>query len=169
MSDVRNLTPIFATEGEVPPKQWKLVGDGSHCTFCGSDKVEATLGCPDDKGPVIWQIGVCSACIADSIMARFAEVKRQRLTRFAYDMRDAANEIREARERASKERYDRGFERLMSHIEPKYDPEAEAEAARRLSDEEEAIARRYDMPPGWSYDEFEQDMKRQWRERKARG
>lgn len=101
-------------------------------------------------------------------MARFAAVKHQRLTRLGKDMRDAANEIREARRRAGEERYDRGFERYRAGIEPKYDPEVEAEAARKLADEEERIARRYDMCPGWSSDEFDMDMKRRWAERRRK-
>lgn len=42
----------------------------------------------------------------------------------------------------------------------------EAEATRRLADEEEAIARRYGMIPGFSYDEFRADLARIRREQR---
>ena len=51
-------------------------------------------------------------------------------------MRDAANEIKAARKR----------------------PEVEAAAARRLAEEEEAIARKYDMLPDWSGRRIQQGL-----------
>jgi hypothetical protein len=59
------------------------------------------------------------------------------------DMTAAANAVREARERADQARYEREFPK-------KPDPEVEAEAARQLAAEEERIARKYDMCPGWT-------------------
>ena len=47
-------------------------------------------------------------------------------------------------------------------------PEIEAEAARKLAEEEESIARKHEMCPGWSYDEFERDYRQAWRERRRR-
>ena len=46
------------------------------------------------------------------------------------------------------------------------DPDVEAAAARRLADEEESIARKHDMCPGWRYDEHQKKWERMWRERR---
>ncbi len=73
-------------------------------------------------------------------------------------MRDAANEIKAARKRESWERYERGFARMMAKLKPEHDPEVEAAAARRLAEEEEAIARKYDMLPDWSADQYSKDF-----------
>ena len=136
------------------PQPWRVFGDGKTCTFCGSNQVAATCGCPDPTGsPGIFNIGVCSACLADTIMTRFSTVFHERIAKLGFDMRDAAGEIKDARRRASEEQYERGFARYRVGLKPEHDPEVEAAAARRLAEEEAAIARRYDMPPGWAVEE----------------
>ncbi len=95
-------------------------------------------------------------------------MKHARLHRLGEDVVKAANDVRDARKRAKSVAYKRrngyatddGKWRAPSE----FDPEIEAEAARQLAKEEEAIARKFDMAPGWKYDESE----RAWRERKAR-
>jgi hypothetical protein len=164
MSDckqLRNLTPPIR-EGA---PQWKVVGLrlAHRCAFCGSPS-EATLGCPDETAPLIFQVGVCNSCLADCVMRRFREVKHQRIAQLAGDMTAAANEIAEARRRFKSERWDREFENLRRRREP--DPAVEAEATRRLADEEESVAHKFDMCPGFSYDEFEADLARIRRERR---
>jgi hypothetical protein len=99
-------------------------------------------------------------------MTRFREVKHGRMIRLARDMTAAANAISEARKKAGWESYERDFAYRIHKRAP--DPAAEAEAAKRLADEEEAIARRYGMCPGWSADEFERDYQQAWRERRGR-
>jgi hypothetical protein len=131
------------------------------CTFCGRP-LSATVGCPDDGAPVVWQVGICNNCLVDCVMRRFSEVKHQRISQLAEDMRNAANAIAEARKRASWE----SNERNVRREEP--DPEVEAAAAQELAAEEERIAREHDMCPGWSYDEFERDYHQAWRERRRR-
>jgi hypothetical protein len=74
-----------------------------------------------------------------------------RIVRLANEMVAAANAIRNAREKASWEPYERNVRRK----EP--NPVVEAEAARKLAEEEESIARKHDMCPGWTYDEFQRD------------
>jgi hypothetical protein len=151
----RDLTPPTAG-------RWKVVGlELAHrCTFCNRP-ASATVGCPDDGAPVLWQVGVCDDCLTDCVMRRFSEVKHQRVLQLADDMRSAANEIRATRERAGQARYERGFPK-------KPDPEIEAEAARQLVAEEERIARKYDMCPGWTYDEDQKETERLRQERRKR-
>jgi hypothetical protein len=143
---LRDLTPSTPDAS----RQWKVVGlERAHvCTFCGGPS-EATVGCPDENAPLIWQIGICNHCLVDCCMQRFRQVKHQRAVQLADDMRSAANAVRKARDRAGQARYER---RRRS------DPEIEAEAIRQLAAEEEAIARKHDMCPGWTYDEFVADM-----------
>jgi hypothetical protein len=52
---LRNLTPPIA-DGE-SQSQWRIVGlERAHlCTFCGGPS-EATVVCPDDGAPVLWQV-----------------------------------------------------------------------------------------------------------------
>jgi hypothetical protein len=80
---IRNLTPA--------PRRWKVVGleMADRCTFCGAPS-EATVGCPDEAAPLIFQVGVCSHCLTDAVMVRFAEVKAARTARLAMDMSAAA-------------------------------------------------------------------------------
>jgi hypothetical protein len=162
MSDIRNLTPPV-----VNSPSWKVVGlELAHkCTFCGAPS-EATLGCPDERAPLIFQVGVCNLCLVDSVLRRFREVKHQRLEQHGYDTIEAANAIREARQRFKTERGERQGENLLR--KGKFDPEIKAEATRRLADEEERIARQHDMCPGWSYDAWKADYQRAWRERNRR-
>jgi hypothetical protein len=143
---MRNLTPaLTSADSDSPqgPRQWKLVGaNRAHiCTFCGGVS-EATVGFPDKDQPILWQIGICSDCVVDSIMTRFSAVKHQGIVQDAHNTAKAANAIAEARRRAGWERYDRQF----GGREP--NPEVEAEATRKLADEEERIAREHDMCPG---------------------
>ena len=63
----------------------------------------------------------------------------------------------------SSARYERRFERSKARSETELDPEVEAEAARRLV-EEEAIARKFGMPAWWSFDEQGKDIRRRVRE-----
>jgi hypothetical protein len=76
------------------PRRWKVVGlELAHkCTFCG-DPSEATVGCPDETAPLIFQVGVCSHCLTDAVMARFAEVKAARTAQLAMDMAAASDAI----------------------------------------------------------------------------
>src|SRR5271166_2234448 len=168
MPEPRNLTPAIPASDDTSPRPWRLIGNGGRCTFCGCSNVEATVGCPDENGPLVFNVGVCSNCLVDCVMRRFSEVKHQRLARLGQDMAAAAGEIRDARRRAREERYEREFARYRARIEPRVDPEAEAEAAQRLAAEEQAIVRRHDMPPGWSADEFNRRFEQAWRERKTR-
>jgi hypothetical protein len=160
----RNLTPPI-----VDPEtssQRKIVGlERAHlCSFCGGPS-EATLGCPDETAPLISHIGICNNCLVDSALRRWSDVKHARLVQHGYDTIKAANAIRAARKRASWETYERDFDNLRHKREP--NSEIEAEAARKLAEEEERIARKFDMAPGWSVDEFEKDLARGWRERKT--
>jgi hypothetical protein len=152
----RSLTPAGAP-------QWKVVGLGlaHRCTFCGGPS-EATLACPDEAAPVIFQVGVCNNCLVDCVMRRFREVKHQRIAQLAGDMTAAAHAVRDARKKASWERYERNFPGKQP------DPVIEAEAARKLAQEEEGIARKFDMCPGWSYDEHQKGYRQAWRERRRR-
>jgi hypothetical protein len=153
----RDLTP--PTHEGAP--QWKVVGlELAHwCTFCGCPS-EAKLGCPDERAPLIFQVGVCNSCLVDCVMRRFREVKHQRFAQLAGVITAAAHGIRNARKKASWERYKRSF----PGKEP--DPEVEAEAARKLAEEEEGIARKFDMCPGGSYDEHQKGYRQAWRERR---
>jgi hypothetical protein len=96
----RDLTP--------GPRLWKAVGgDRVHqCTFCGGSPIEAVVGCPDSDAPVLWQVAICGACLADMIMTRFAAVKHQRTVALAKDMNAAADEIVKLRSRAQREKRD---------------------------------------------------------------
>jgi hypothetical protein len=93
-------------------------------------------------------------------MRRFRELKHGRMVQFAHDMVAAANAIREARKKGRLEAWERNVRRK----EP--DPEVEAEATKKLAEDEESIARKYDMCPGFSFDEFEADLARMRRERR---
>ena len=141
---IRDLTPSAGDENPT----WKVVGlELAHnCTFCGAPS-EATVGCPDEHAPFIFQVGVCNHCLVDMVMQRFTHVKHQRVARLAYDTTRAENEIEDARARFRHERFERGggYYRLP------LDPEVEAAEAKKLAAEEEAIARKYDMCPGWTY------------------
>jgi hypothetical protein len=83
---IRNLTPA--------PRQWKVVGLelADQCTFCGAPS-EATVRCPDEAAPLIFQVGVCSHCLTDAVMARFAEVKAARTAQLGMDMSAASDAI----------------------------------------------------------------------------
>jgi hypothetical protein len=74
-------------------------------------------------------------------------------------MRSTANAVRKARDRAGQARYERCR---------RPDPEVEAEAIRQLAAEEEAIARKHDMCPGWTYDEDQKETERLRQERRKR-
>ncbi len=80
-------------------------------------------------------------------MARFSAVFRERIENLGFAMRDAAGAIKDARKRAGWERHDRNLLRRSP------DPEAEAEAAKRLAAEEKSIASRYGCPPDWTVEE----------------
>jgi hypothetical protein len=155
----RNLTSDG--DDKESPREWRVVGleRALQCTFCGGPS-EAILGCPDENAPLVWQIGVCAQCIADTIMTRFAALKHQRTVQLANDMTKAANAIREARKAASRARSQRNA--------PNRTAAPEVEATQRLVEEEELIARKFDMCPGWSYDEFERDVARLQQERTKR-
>jgi hypothetical protein len=88
------------------------------------------------------------------------------MVRFGRDMVRAANETQETRRRFKDERYEREAAVRRRKRDP--DPAAEIEADRRLAAEEERIARKHDMIPGWSADEFERDYYQAWRERRRR-
>jgi hypothetical protein len=114
MSDtrqLRNLTPAPDGHGSRP---WRVVGLelADRCTFCGAPS-EATLGCPDETASLVFQIGVCNACLVDSVLQRFREVKRQRLERLGYDTIRAISEIAEARTRFKSERWERKSEAVL--------------------------------------------------------
>jgi hypothetical protein len=98
--ELRNLTPPIAANSH-DPRRWIAAGaELAHkCTFCGGP-ADAVTGCPDESGPVLWQVGVCNACIADTLMARFAAVKHQRIVALAKDMNAAADEIVKLRDHA---------------------------------------------------------------------
>ena len=120
--ELRNLaSPIAANPDD--PQRWKVVGlELAHrCTFCGAPS-EATVGCPDETTPLIFQIGICNSCLVDC--GRFREVKHARMVALAKDMTAAANAIREARTKAKSERYDRNFLRREPNLaaEAELDP-----------------------------------------------
>jgi hypothetical protein len=96
----RNLTPPIAADPE-SPQRWKVVGlELAHqCAFCGAPS-EATVGCPDETTPLIFQVGVCNSCLVDSVLQRFREVRYQRTVRLARDMNAAADEIVKLRNQA---------------------------------------------------------------------
>jgi hypothetical protein len=102
---LRNLTPA--------PRRWKVVGLelADQCTFCGAPS-KATVGCPDEAAPLIFQVGVCSHCLTDAVMARFAEVKAARTAQLAMDMTAAADAIVTER---GKFRAERGRRRAAAH------------------------------------------------------
>jgi hypothetical protein len=157
---LRDLTPDGGDKES--PREWHVVGlELAHrCTFCGRPS-SATVGCPDDGAPVLWQVGICDGCLTDCVMRRFSEVKHERMVQLAHDTLAAEREIYGARERAGQARYERGFPK-------KPNPEVEAEAARQLAAEEERIARKYDMCPGWTYDEDQKETERLRQERRKR-
>jgi hypothetical protein len=70
------------------------------CTFCGGSPTETVVGCQDGDAPVLWQVAVCSECLTDLIMTRFAAVKHQRTVALAKDMNAAADEIVKLRNHA---------------------------------------------------------------------
>ena len=90
---IRNLTPPIAANPE-EPRRWIAAGAelASKCTFCGAP-ADAQIGCPDESASVLWQVGVCDACIVDTVMARFAAVKRQRMAQLARDMSAATQRL----------------------------------------------------------------------------
>jgi hypothetical protein len=103
MSDRQQLTPP-TSEGA---SQWKAVGlelATHRCTFCGGP-TEATLGCPDEAAPLIFQVS-----LLDCVIRRFRELKHGRMVQLARDMTSAAGEIREARRRFKSERFERRFD-----------------------------------------------------------
>ena len=73
-------------------------------------------------------------------------MKHARIARLGYGMRDAVLEIRDARKRAAsaKSKRQHGYvddnDKWRKPVE--FDPDVEAEAARRLAEEEAAIAHR---------------------------
>jgi hypothetical protein len=88
-------TPPIGTNPE-KPRRWKAVGGDriDRCTFCGGSPTEAVVGCPDDSGAlVLWEVAICEACLADTIMTRFAAVKYQRIVQLGHEMSAAADEI----------------------------------------------------------------------------
>jgi hypothetical protein len=66
----RDLTPRT-------PRRWKVIGleQAHRCTFCGR-RLSATVGCPDDDAPILFQVG---------LMRRFSEVKHQRVVELAFE------------------------------------------------------------------------------------
>jgi hypothetical protein len=107
------------------------------CIFCGSGKVEVTLASPEEKAPVILNIGVC---LVDTILIRCATVKHQRLAQVGQDMAAAASAIQDARRRARHERNERDFKAMRQ--KQTLDPEIEVDAGKKLvEEEEERIAR----------------------------
>jgi hypothetical protein len=96
----RNLTPAVAANPQ-DPRRWIAAGAEltRKCTFCGCP-ADANVGCPDEGALVLSQVGVCNACIADTIMTRFAAVKHQRIVALAKDMNAAADAIVKLRDRA---------------------------------------------------------------------
>jgi hypothetical protein len=101
----RDLAPSFRATDEGGPRAWKVVGAdrAGTCTFCGGRPTEAIVGCPDSDAPVLWQVAMCSECITDLIMTRFAAVKHQRTVARAKDMNAAADEIVKLASRAQRE------------------------------------------------------------------
>ena len=161
---MRNLKSAFTAtdcDSQEDPRKWRLNDLAHQCVFCGSDQVEAVLAAPEEKAPIILNIGVCHDCLVDCILTRWTAVKHQRLARLGKDMAAAAGEIWEARRRARHERHEQRFKRYRSGA-PEIDPEAEAEADRKLAAEEERIARKFGVCLGWKYDEFTEDMARRW-------
>jgi hypothetical protein len=75
----RNLTPPIAADAQRSPK-WIAVGaDRAHlCTFFGRPS-SATVGCPDESAPILWEVGVWDGCLTDCLMRRFSEMKHQRI------------------------------------------------------------------------------------------
>jgi hypothetical protein len=82
---IRNLTPA--------PRRWKVVGleMADRCTFCGAPS-EATVGCPDETAPLIFQVGV-SALLNGRSDGPLREVKTERTARLAMDMATASDAI----------------------------------------------------------------------------
>jgi hypothetical protein len=124
---IRNLTPA--------PPRWKVVGleMADQCTFCGAPS-EATVGCPDEAAPVIFQVGVCSHCLTDAVMARFAEVKAARTARLAMDMSTASDAIATERRKFHAERHRRrevAYYRLLNNA-----PRSQEDAAERGLEEQ---------------------------------
>jgi hypothetical protein len=104
--ELRNPTSPIAANSQ-DPRQWIAAGaELAHkCTFCG-DPADAVVGCPDEGAPVLWQVGVCNACIADTLMTRFAAVKHRRTLALARDMNAAADEIVKLRDHARRNQRD---------------------------------------------------------------
>jgi hypothetical protein len=98
-------------------------------------------------------------------MRRFRDVKHQRMERLGREMASAAFEVREARRMAKTARIRRKYEPERSGQTP--DPEIEAEAARKLAAEEEAIGPKYDLRSGWNYDEHQTEYEKLWRKRRG--
>ena len=71
------------------------------CTFCGGGPTEAV-----GDAPVLWRVAVCSECLTDLIVKRFAAVKHQRTAALAKDMNAAADEIVKLRSLARREKLD---------------------------------------------------------------
>ena len=96
----RNLTPAIAANAQ-GPRLWIAAGaELAHkCTFCGGP-AHAVVRCPDEGAPILWQVGVCDACIADTFVTRFAAVKNQRMMALAKDMSAVANAIDKLRNRS---------------------------------------------------------------------
>jgi hypothetical protein len=124
---IRNLTPA--------PRRWKVVGleMADRCTFCGAPS-EATVGCPDEAAPLIFQVGVCSHCLTDAVMARFAEVKAARTAQLAMDMSAASDAIATERRKFNAERHRRrgvAYYRLLTNA-----PRSQEDAAERVLEEQ---------------------------------
>jgi hypothetical protein len=98
-------SPTVANPEEM--RRWRAVGAelADKCTFCDGP-ADAVVGCPDNSASILWQIGVCNACIADTIMTRFAAVKQQRTVRLARKMNAAADEIVKLRNQAQWNNHD---------------------------------------------------------------
>jgi hypothetical protein len=56
------------------------------------DPSSATVLCPSDGAPILWQVGVCDDCLTDCVMRRFSE-KHQRTVALCKEMNAAADEI----------------------------------------------------------------------------
>jgi hypothetical protein len=97
---LRTLTPPIAAYPE-EVRRWRSVGAelADRCTFCDGP-ADATVGCPDGAASILWQIGVCNACIADTLMTRFAAVKHERAVQLARAMNAAADQIVKLRDQA---------------------------------------------------------------------
>ena len=95
-------------------------------------------------------------------MTRFSTIFHKRIVKFGFEMRDAALEIRDARQEAksaaSKRKYG-WFDDDGKRHAPQ--PSTQRSRRRRTSGwrkKEGAIARKYDMLRGWSADEYEKDF-----------